>query len=107
MTLFTKAQSDSTITEVKRQALQWFYERNECREILFISSQQNAAYQDLDSIQQMEIVRLRSAIATQGEIIAEQKEVITVNEKKIGRLKRQRWVFGLGGLVAGISLLFL
>lgn len=65
-------------------------------------------YQDLDSIQQMEIIRLRSAINNQGQVIGAQKETIEKATRKAARLKKQRNILiGVSGVLGAVLAILL
>lgn len=65
-------------------------------------------YQDLDSIQQMEIIKLRSAINNQGDIIGAQKEEIEKSARKAARLKKQRNILvGVSGILGAVLAILL
>lgn len=100
----TNGQCDS----IKLQALKWYHQRNECRKILTDSELQNAAYQSLDSIQQMEIIKLRSAIKNQGEIIDSQRDEVDKASRKAARLKKQRNILvGVSGILGAVLAILL
>ena len=100
--MFSTASFGQTSDSLKRIAVKFALERNECREILFICEETNSSYQVLDSIQTTEISRLRSAINGLGGALSQCEEENAANQKEIAKLKRNRKWFMLTGFVGGV-----
>jgi hypothetical protein len=92
---------------IKRIAAKWVIERNECRELLQLSDAIIAGMVKQDSLSRLEVESLRKAINGFNVVVSHQDEKIEKQEKKIGRLKKQRNIFLItSSLLAGVVALF-
>lgn len=98
-TVCTASPSDT----IKRQALQWFYERNEAREVNIVLVQENKALRGADSLCRLENESCRSAVTGLTTVVNDQAATIISQSEKITRLRKQRrWLIILTAIEAAV-----
>lgn len=92
---------------IKRQALYWYVERNEARELLANCDSALAICEQMDSLNQKALDSYEHAVEVLAEAYKQQEAELKKEKELAQKMKKQRkWFFG-GGFGVGAALLLI
>jgi len=100
-----------TCDSIKRQAVTWVLQRNECRELLAISDLQIAKLEAMDSLNQLALDKYEHAVDILGKALvqseADKHKAEADRDKFKQRARRRLWLLPVGFALGIITVIII